>query len=206
MILDKLYNNFKNSPINDMDILVKKEYLQIEKIPQHKQKINKHKQDLLCKHKDEDKFNSNKRNSLKHISVNNIAQLLKNKLEQGNVGEATTNIGPPPMVTLTTNSIFRSTIETSNRPKSFLRDLSAYEDRPKNCFSPPTCYECGECVSIRERQNVMHLIMHKFCFKCHECKRKLDASSYEHFYDNPTRKCKISNSLKEDYCEIFFYL
>jgi len=193
MILDKLYNVFKNSPINEVDLFVEKEDTQIEKTSQQKRKLY-HDDQVVMRKQDEERFNANKRNSLKHISVNGIAQMLKSKLEQAVIGEVSSSAGPPPMVTLTTNSVFRSTIEASSRPKSVQPvALNGYAERSRESkyLVASICYECGESVSIRERQNVMHLVIHTYCFRCYDCKRKLDASSYEHVYDSVTRKCKL---------------
>lgn len=137
---------------------------------------------------EDDKFNANKRNSLKHISVNGIAKILKSKLEQ--------QYG---LVPLEQNSPFTP----NNRPKSvqpnMLREspknLTGYVER-KNSSSkylvPSLCYQCKDTVSIMERQNVMHLVIHTNCFTCDQCKRKLDSASYEHVQDPITRKCKRS--------------
>ena len=50
------------------------------------------------------------------------------------------------------------------------------------------CAECNNKVSIMERQNVLHLVLHTQCFKCNVCRVKLDSSSYEHQVDPITRK------------------
>lgn len=108
-----------------------------------------------------------------------------------------------------TNSILANTRPHSVQAVSFRNEsnyranLTGFADRHSNSkhLIPSICYVCKENVSIMERQNVMHLVIHTNCFQCSDCKRRLDPSSYEHILDNITRKCKLNviNSQLYDY-------
>ena len=149
----------------------------------------------------EDKFNPNKRNSLKHISVNGIAKLLKSKLEQGGGGGGGTG------------GVEQQT-RPPDRPKSvqqfnFLPASSPSKRMTTSVTNPATglaatkhliqsiCYLCDKPVSIMERQNVLHLVMHANCFRCHSCKYKLASSSYEHHINPNSHKCNFSFKKKD---------
>lgn len=85
---------------------------------------------------------------------------------------------------------FPSTIPTRS---TFSFQLSSERETTQNAQSTgfylqSICHECGNKVSIMERQNVLHLVLHTQCFKCAVCRIKLDSSSYEHQVDSNTRK------------------
>lgn len=85
-------------------------------------------------------------------------------------------------------------ISISNPPKTtFSFKLSS--ETTANSSTPTAgfylqsiCADCGNKVSIMERQNVLHLVLHTHCFKCKTCGIKLNSSSYEHRVDLDTRK------------------
>ena len=140
----------------------------------------------------DDRFNSDKRNSLKHISVNGLAAIIRNKFEQNGAGA---------------NEHNQQQHGKNQRPKSVVgsqfsaadtRALIGYSngknvraDFARKEFVPASlCYLCKESVSIMERQNVLHLVVHANCFRCGECSRRLDAASYEHLLDPKNHRCK----------------
>jgi hypothetical protein len=136
----------------------------------------------------EDKFSANKRDSLKNINVNNIANMFKSRIDQFNNNNSQNNVNMHHSV-------------NSNRPKSF-NQYSAPQNNNNNnnnlntnemvssiAQNLTTCYVCDKKVYLMERTNVMDLFMHANCFRCNYCVRTLRPGFYSHLKDPITQKC-----------------
>ncbi len=103
---------------------------------------------------------------------------------------------PKPILN-TTTPLNPSAVSINNPPKStFSFQLSSQAvasstTQTAGFYLQSICADCGNKVSIMERQNVLHLVLHTHCFKCNVCRVKLDSSSYEHQIDPDTRKCTL---------------
>lgn len=218
MILDKLYSIFKNNQLNDCennydgcdeqqqqtntaDGQNSKRKRALNQEPDLQQVVMRQKQQprprndpisLELGHEGGDKFNPNKRNSLKHISVNGIAAIIKNKFEQNGLAEdmiaQQQQSARPKSVVQFSAADKRALIGYSNS-KNIRGEVGTAGQRRE--FLPQSvCYLCKESVSIMERQNVMHLVIHANCFRCADCNRRLDAAAYEHTIDSKNQRCK----------------
>ena len=147
--------------------------------------------------------NASKRNSLKNIKVdvNGIAGRLKSKFEPQVVERPKTrptSVQPvssirKEMPTIGPNPRPISSVNWSqeSRPDFTLTSSSSFaQQRPVDThLIQSICYECENKVSIKDRQNVLNLVLHSSCFYCNLCRAKLDPSSYEHVYSFETHRC-----------------
>ncbi len=152
----------------------------------------------------EDKFNPNKRNSLKHISVNGIAKILKSKLEQGGGGGLEQQTRPPDRPKSVQQFNFVAASSPSKRMTASITNPTSGLAASKHLIQS-ICYLCDKPVSIMERQNVLHLVMHANCFRCHSCKYKLAASSYEHLINPISHKCNFIKYEKKNFFLFNFF-
>lgn len=218
MILDKLYSIFKNNQLNDCENNYDGYDEQQQQINNANGQNSKRKralnqepdsQQVVMRQKQQprprndpislelgieggDKFNPNKRNSLKHISVNGIAAIIKNKFEQNGLAEdmITQQQSARPKSVVQFSAADKRALNGYSNSKNIRGELDSTGQQRKEFLPQSVCYLCKESVSIMERQNVMHLVIHANCFRCADCNRRLDAAAYDHTIDSKNQRCK----------------
>lgn len=160
-------------------------------------------------------INTAKRNSLKNIKVdvNGIAGRLRSKFEPQVTERPKSR--PTSVQPVSSNRKELSIKEPTSRPISSINWFQeAHAEFPLASSIAPQrpvdthliqsiCYECENKVSIKDRQNVLSLVLHAGCFYCNLCRTKLDPSSYEHVYSIETHRCLF---ICKPYFEISFIL
>jgi hypothetical protein len=143
--------------------------------------------------KDDKKTNKDKdeqRNSLKHISVNSLANLFKSKFENNsNIRTKSSQLSGSTMTLSNSNSILlnsQNTLSTSNQNLTQNSNGITIVGSGQNSTF---CHVCGDKVYIMERLNIMGLFMHPLCFRCDYCSRALRHNvSYSYLKDPITNK------------------
>ncbi len=202
MILDKLYDLFKNHPLVDVDDHDDEnhvEYNNLSSNNSNKRKLNGNEYGKSCQkfntvnvktNNDDylpDKFNSNKRDSLKHINVNNIASMFKERIQSLN---SSNNIQQKQVNQTNSNPLSYAPSVSSSSYTAIPSD-SNNNNSNNSINTSKTCYVCEKRVFLMERHNVMDLFMHTSCFRCNYCSRLLRNNFYDYLKDPTTSKCKF---------------
>jgi hypothetical protein len=162
--------------------------------------------------KDDKKTNKDKdeqRNSLKHISVNSLANLFKSKFENNsNIRTKSSQLSGSTMTLSNSNSILlnsQNTLSTSNQNLTQNSNGITIVGSGQNSTF---CHVCGDKVYIMERLNIMGLFMHPLCFRCDYCSRALRHNvSYSYLKDPITnkREFKINQKISFINFSLFFF-